>query len=104
MKTFFGGIFIGREKLEEADIHYPIKLEYYKRIEENEDKNKDYTKYGISVVKTEYKTDEVEVECKDIPYISDDEKRVEKILNVLKENEVTPIALEDIISDLYQEI
>ena len=30
MKTFFGGKFIEKEKLTEAGIDYPIKLEYYK--------------------------------------------------------------------------
>ena len=30
MKTFFDGIFISKEHLEEAGIKYPIKLEYYK--------------------------------------------------------------------------
>ena len=30
MKTFFGGIFIQKEKLMEEGIDYPIKLEYYK--------------------------------------------------------------------------
>ena len=56
MKTFFGGIFIEKEKLEEAGINYPIKLEYYEYIN-NEEENK--SKYGISIVKTEYKEDVV---------------------------------------------
>ena len=30
MKTFFGSIFIEKEKLQEAGVKYPIKLEYYK--------------------------------------------------------------------------
>ena len=34
MKTFFGGTFIEKEKLEEAGINHPIKLEYYKEINE----------------------------------------------------------------------
>ena len=32
MKTFFGSIFIEKEKLQEAGVKYPIKLEYYKII------------------------------------------------------------------------
>ena len=35
MTTFFGGVFIDQETLETAGINYPIKLEYYKRINEN---------------------------------------------------------------------
>ena len=34
MKTFFGSIFIEKEKLQEAGVKYPIKLEYYKIINE----------------------------------------------------------------------
>ena len=34
MKSFYGGIFMKKENLEEAGIPYPIKLEYYKIIEE----------------------------------------------------------------------
>ena len=36
MKTFFGGNFIKEEMLSEAGIYHPIKLEYYKRINEDE--------------------------------------------------------------------
>ena len=53
----------------------------------------------IKQFKTEYKENEVKVEENKIKYISNDEKKIEEFLNVLKENEVTPIALEDILSD-----
>ena len=36
MRTFYGGKFIEKEKLIEAGIHYPIKLEYYKKINEDQ--------------------------------------------------------------------
>ena len=36
MRTFFGGNFIKEEMLSEAGIYHPIKLEYYKRINEDE--------------------------------------------------------------------
>ena len=36
MNIFFGGTFIRKEELKEAGIDYPIKLEYYKIINENE--------------------------------------------------------------------
>lgn len=95
MKTFFGGIFIEKEKLEEAGINYPIKLEYYKYIN-NEDKNK--SKYGVSIIKTEYKEDII-VEEKDIKYLTNDENRAIDILQLFKNNEVTPISAEDVIQD-----
>ena len=54
MNTFFGSIFIEKEKLKEAGVEHPIKLEYYKIINEDEFINRDNAKYGIKIVKTEY--------------------------------------------------
>ena len=36
MRTFFGSTFIEKDKLEEAEIYHPIKLEYYKEINEDD--------------------------------------------------------------------
>ena len=100
MKTFFGGIFIQKEKLMEEGIDYPIKLEYYKYTN-NEEKNK--SKYGISIIKTEYK-EKVMVEEKSIKYFTDDEKKAINILQLLKNNEVTPTGVEDVIQDYAKSI
>ena len=40
LKTFFDGVFISKENLKEAGIKYPIKLEYYKQINEDEIKQR----------------------------------------------------------------
>ena len=96
MKTFFGGTFIDKLALEEANIYNPIKLEYY-RIE-NEDFNKE--EYGIEIVKTEYTEDEVIVENKILENLTNNENIVNKILDMFKRNEVTPISAKDIIHDL----
>lgn len=93
MKTFFGSIFIEKEKLKEAGVEYPIKVEYYKVINEDEFINKDKAKYGINIVKTEYKKDNT------IKYLSNNEQKVDDILKILKENEVTPICVQDVICD-----
>ena len=50
MKNFFGSIFINRDKLEEAGINYPIKVEYYKITNENKRVEKDNTIYGVDVI------------------------------------------------------
>lgn len=109
LKKFFGGLFIEKEKLEEAGIYYPIKLEYYKRVNEDEENRINnladlkagvYRKFGISVVKTEYMPNGIKVENKDVKYITSDEKQIDEILNIFKKNEVTPISVEDVISDL----
>ena len=100
MKTFFGGKFIEKEKLTEAGINYPIKLEYYKRINEDQFIKKENAKFGIAVVKTEYIPNNTKIENKEITYLSNDEQKVDEILRLFKENEVTPISVEDVLSDL----
>lgn len=99
MKTFFGSIFIEKEKLKEAGVKHPIKLEYYKIINENEFINKNNAKYGIKIVKTEYLDNDTKVENKTIKYLSSNEQKINDILAILKENEVTPICVQDVICD-----
>lgn len=100
MRTFFGGKFIEKAKLAEAGIKYPIKLEYYKKINEDQFIKKENAKFGIEVVKTEYIPNNTKIENKEITYLSNDEQKVNEILTIFKENEVTPISVEDILSDL----
>lgn len=99
MKTFFGSIFIEKEKLKEAGVKHPIKLEYYKIINEDEFIKKDNAKYGVKIVKTEYLENDTKVEDKTIKYLSSNEQKINDILSILKENEVTPICVQDIICD-----
>lgn len=96
MKTFFDGVFISREHLKEAGIKYPIKLEYYKTSE----KENVETKYGIEVVKTEYLENNVKVETKEIKNLTNSQEKQEKILTLLKNNEVTPVGVEDVLQEL----
>ncbi len=98
MKTFYGGKFLEKSKLEEEGIYHPIKLEYYKRVDK-EEKQKGRQKFGISIVKTEYIPDNIKIETKDVKNLSDDENKVEKLLSIFKEFEVTPITAEDVIAD-----
>ncbi len=100
MNTFYGSIFIEKEKLEEAGIKHPIKLEYYKHISEDGKNYSNKAKYGIHIVKTEYMQDNIKVESKSIKYITDDELEANRILRIFKENRVTLINSEEVISDL----
>lgn len=97
MKTFYGGTFINKTKLKEAQIYNPIKLEYYKI--ENEEDTKEA--YGIEVVKTEYMQNDILVERKRLDEITDNEKVANNILDLFKRNEVTPISADEIIKDLF---
>ena len=100
MKKFFGEIFIDKNLLEKEEIEYPIKIEYYKRINEKEIINKETKKYGIDVVKIEYLKDDIKIETKEIKYLSNEEEKVDEILTILKRNVVTPIGTEDVIKEL----
>lgn len=104
MKTFFGGVFVEKKMLEDAGINHPVKLEYYKRINEDEISGIDKAKFGISIVKTEYKSEGTQVEEKGIKYLTNDENRANHMLNMLKENFVTPVGLEDVICDFSKQI
>ena len=48
VRIFYGGKFIEKAKLEKEGIYYPIKLEYYKRLD-NEEKQGDQINYGIRI-------------------------------------------------------
>ena len=76
MNSFYGGIFIDRKKLEEEGKGYPIKIEYYKKINEDEIVKKQNPKYGISIVKTEYIPNNTRIERKEIKYLSKKPKRI----------------------------
>ena len=100
MRTFFSRIFMGEELLNEARIYYPIKLEYYKIVNEEETIEESKAKYGVNIVKTEYKKDGVKVENEKVEHISNNENEIDEILNILTKNEVTPVVLEDVLNDI----
>lgn len=104
MKTFFGGNFIENRLLKEAGINYPIKLEYFKNINEGSTLKENKAKYGVSITKTEYKKEGTKIENNEIKYLTNDENRVEQVLNMLKVNLVTPMGLNEIIWDYAKQI
>ncbi|MBQ2836369.1 MAG: hypothetical protein IJE68_06010 [Clostridia bacterium] len=99
MKNFFGSIFINRDELREAGIDYPIKVEYYKITNEEEKIKENKLIYGIQIIKTEYR-DKIGVEQEKIEHITNDESEITRMLSLIKENEVTPIGLEDVILEI----
>ncbi len=99
MKTFFASRFVSEEALNEARINYPIKLKYYKIINEEEEK----LKFGIQIIKIEYRKEGRKVEKKEREKIESEEQKVEGILKILERNEVTPIELEEILEDIIMD-
>ena len=97
MKVFYGGIYLEKKALHEAGIEHPIKLEYYKTIDD-EPKT-----FGIDIVKTEYKTNDIVKEEKQIKQLSNDEAKIEKMINIFKSFAVTPITAQDVIDDLLKQ-
>lgn len=98
IKKFYGGKFIDKERLNKEGINYPIKIEYYK-IYDNEE-NKEIIQYGLEVVKTEYRTEKINVENKEVLKVTKEEKIIDNILDKLKNNEVTPIIARYVVEDL----
>ncbi len=99
MKNFFGSIFINRDELLEAGINYPIKVEYYKIIDESKREKENKLIYGIQIIKTEYRN-KIGIEQNRIEHITNDENEITKMLNLIKDNGVTPIGLEDVIIEI----
>ena len=95
---------MSREELANIGVEYPIKLEYYKTQTNEEDvKNQKDIKYGIEVIKTSYINENVSIEKRTIPEIIRDEIKINRILDKLKENKVTPVSAEYVIEDLLKE-
>ena len=61
-------------------------------------------KFGIIIIQTDYIDNKANTKTKEIKYITNDEIQEEKILNIFKENQVTPINSEEIIADLFRTI
>ena len=99
MKNFYGSIFMKKEELEESGINYPIKVEYYKITDEENRTKENKLIYGIQVIKTEYR-EKIGVEQEKYEHITNNEREIMNMLELLKENQVTPIGLEDVIIEL----
>ena len=81
-------------------IYHPIKLEYYKITNELETVDKSKTKFGVEIVKKEYKKEGTKVENEEVQYVTNNEKEVEEVLRILEKGEATPINLKYIIEDI----
>ena len=96
MKTFHGCVFMDKSELEKVGINHPIKVEYYKTKESNQN----LEKYGIEVIKTEYFGEDIKIEKAYIKNITDNEGKADGILNLLKQYQVTPVTAQDVVNDL----
>ena len=87
-----------KQALQEEAKNYPIKLEYYKTVTREENLT---TKYGIEVVKTEFINGNVKIESSKLDNLTNNEEEATRILTTLRDGEVTPIAMEYVIEDMF---
>jgi len=101
------GIYYGATLLDETDLvesasDNKILLEYYGNKKHSIDKIKLKTFYGITIVKKEYCKNEIKYEKNSIKKISTNESKIRNIIETLKTNKVTPVALNDVLLELLK--
>lgn len=100
MKKLYAGIVLNEDELTESNSSR-IELEYYKIAKKSRGRFTRKTNlYGIEIVKKEYLGGKKLKEKNNIYNITNDENVINKLLNILKNNKVTPIALNDIMHEV----
>ena len=94
-KSLFGRTVI--ESSDYDDVSDDIELEYY---ETHNIAGKNNRKYAIEVVKSEEKSERFNIESKIVNNISNEENKIKSLLKILMLNKVTPISVDDVISDI----
>lgn len=99
-RILYGETQIEEELLRKNRIYNNIELEYYKIKSNKVSKSKkENIIYGIEIVKKEYINDKIKEEKETVETLTKNEELVNKILEKLKNNKVTPTSLEYIITD-----
>lgn len=96
-KSFFGRTIIDSSDSEEIRENEKIELEYYEIHNFSEINER---KYGIEVIKKNENKEKFNIESKIINNISSKENEINKLLKILMLNKVTPISVDDVISDM----
>ena len=97
IKELYGEAIIDSRDSEELNIGERIKLEYYKTI------SKLFANGNRETYGKKYKdTKKEKIESREINNILLEEKQTEKLLKILINNKVTPIALDDVLTDLIR--
>jgi len=100
LRSYYGATILGEEELKESTIKNKIELEYYSI--KKEDKLEKNT-YGIEVIKKEYKESKVDIEKDTIDNVCRDVNQVNKIMDILKRNTVTPVGLHVVVEELLKQ-
>ncbi len=99
LREFYGDTVIDKNDYNEFDSEFKIHLTYYKTQDclNLDDKN---VSYGMQVVKKQTDGKNMKVETKEFSNIVDTEEKVDSILEILKRNKVTPVAVRDVLEDM----
>ena len=100
-KFLYGEVFLEAEDLKERSAKNPIELMYYKTRQSRKNlTNQPYEIFGVEIIKKEYIGKEIQIESRSIENISRNEQTINKVMELLKNNTVTPVSLEDVIGDI----
>lgn len=101
--TYYGATVLNEKRLVETNMKNRIKLEYYATEKPICVKEEYEIAYGISIIKKEYCKNRIKCEKNSVEKISTNKRKIKDIIKMLKEYEVTPIALEDVLEDLLKQ-
>ena len=97
--NYFGATLLkGKELLENSNKN-KIKLEYYSTEKRNIESE---IIYGVSIVKKEYGKQKVKFEKNSVERITTNENKIEKIIETLKNFKVTPVGLNDVLTEILK--
>ena len=100
--VYYGATLLNSTDLVESNNKNNIKLEYY-GTEKQEKEFEEQTLYGISIVKKEYCNNKVKYEKNTVDNVTTNENIIGEIIKTLKNYKVTPIALEDVLTELLKQ-
>ncbi len=101
--TYYGTTLLQEKDSKGTNNKNKIELEYYKIKKHGFTLSKKKTFYGIAVVKKEYIEDKIKMEKNVINKITTNERTIVNIIEKLKKCKVTPIALDDVLTDLMKQ-
>lgn len=99
---YYGATLLNETDLVESNNNSKILLEYYGIKKHGIEKTKLKTFYGIAIVKKEYNKDKIKYEKNSINKISTNENIIRNIIETLKTNKVTPVGLNDVLTDILK--
>lgn len=102
------GVYSGATILDEHDLlnvdgEHKIMLEYYRTKKHYMKRAKLKTFYGIKIVKKNYEKNKIISEENSINKISTNESKINEIIENLIKYKVTPIGLNDVLTDLLKQ-